>query len=72
MNKWISVKERLPEPGQKCVIYSGNYYYASYEPYKDDKRYQVGPWLFTICPCCEWIDGDGVTYWQPLQEIPRD
>lgn len=55
-NKWISVKDRLPDSGEDVLVYT---VYGSFD---------VG---FYASNCKEWccyalIEGVKVTHWQPL------
>lgn len=68
-NKWISVKERLPENTNNVLIYGGYGYIIAY-------RDIVGNCWEPI-----WVDQEtgtpyvmdcDVTHWQPLPEPPQD
>lgn len=67
VNKWISVKDRLPEIGKSVLIYY---------PKWDGDEIQVAKlegdgMMFDICG--EFNIGTGViTHWMPLPEPPKD
>ena len=66
-DKWISIKERLPEKGQSVLIYY---------PKWDGDEIQVAKLepdgiMFDICG--EFNIGIGcITHWQPLPAMPRE
>ena len=62
MSNWISVKERIPEPGEKFIGYSkwGNINIYRRREF-GDKPYAVGGLDF---------DKD-ILYWMPLPELPK-
>jgi hypothetical protein len=66
MNKWISVKDELPDKDQDVLIYRGNhisdmmyvYTYLGNNEWEDDYGY----WSRT--------DDEGITHWMPLPTPP--
>lgn len=66
MSNWISVKDRLPEPGQRVIVFSAKGKFIG-EGWMDAKR--------------KWFRYDGfasvellfgtVTHWQPFPEPPE-
>ena len=69
MNEWISVKERLPEHGQRVLVCD----------VRDHNRY-AGVWIFEKGPddgsdCWGDVGGwwqplDAATHWMPLPALP--
>lgn len=64
MNKWISVKDKMPENCQECLTYGYDNFFRFSGFYID--RYQTDK---------GWIIADGysrntVTHWMPLPEPP--
>jgi hypothetical protein len=71
--KWISVKDRLPDNNQEILVYSNTleakevrkltpyacYYYDGFMSYGDNLSQQ---WLSTIT----------ITHWMPLPEPPKE
>lgn len=55
--KWISVEERLPEPGKWVLAYCGSY--ANW--------FVLNKWCGT-----EWLHVMPVTHWMPLPEPPKE
>ena len=87
MSKWISVKDKLPEPEQEVLLYTvttetyGKHkerktqYHNIYYGYCED-----GEWLTSYCYGCEFISKMNekfpnevieVTHWMPLPEPPK-
>lgn len=59
-SEWISVKDRLPEEGENVLTYGARPFYdVVYVNRLIDKK--NGEWLY-----------DGVTYWMPLPELPKE
>lgn len=64
---WISVEERLPEPGQRVLVFEALYA-------EQEVRGYVGPCNNTVTHI--WSDNDGHEYieyyshWQPLPPPP--
>lgn len=59
---WVSVKDRLPEAGVKCLI-------------RDMKDAAIG--MYMENGIWQWADGDfyakgGITHWMPLPEPPKE
>ena len=64
--KWISVEERLPEPGQGVLVYD-DCEYMSVADYTHDKHF---PTVYEF-----HVNGEyepGVTHWMPLPEPPKE
>ncbi len=64
--KWISVEERLPEPGQGVLVYD-DCGYMSVADYTHDKHF---PTVYEF-----HVNGEyepGVTHWMPLPEPPKE
>lgn len=68
MNKWINVKDQLPEKNQGVLIYRGQfigdlisvYTYIGNNEWEDEYGY----WSRT--------DDEGITHWMSLPEPPRE
>ena len=54
--KWISVKDRLPEPNQKVLAYRADSK-GTYEEYR---------------LCFGWALKGAITHWMPLPEPPKE
>lgn len=74
MNEWISVKDRLPDNKQKCLICNSRdrqYFSAIYDPnYQDGNMSYTfdGGWVTNICMCCDlWLGK--IDYWMPIPEF---
>jgi hypothetical protein len=74
--EWISVKDKLPEIGQLCVITDGGTYLCG--DYRECKREEDESWRYIvddrwdtfICLCC---DGNiTVTHWMPLLLLSKE
>ena len=73
MPKWISVKERLPENAQRCIVITGfqhpDVYVATY--YEISSRGNPnGDWIFDDGD--GWLDTVAAVYWMPLPDLPRE
>ena len=77
MSKWISVKERLPEEGQRVLVFAdgrygdeGLFFDARFNP----KHYGIGEPFRETGDC--GIPGEGfmgnVTHWMPLPPAPNE
>lgn len=70
MSEWISVKDRLPEDKQNCIIY-----HNLYEPYENCGVYksEFKHWHNDDELGFDIIDelGHGVTHWMPMPEAPK-
>lgn len=68
MNKWINVKDKLPEKNEDVLIYRGAYIgnlisvytYIGHNEWEDDYGY----WIRT--------DDEGITHWMPLPAPPKE
>ena len=59
--EWISVEERLPEVGEKVLVYS-----------KSEDFYGIGQYSKYLKKFCVMrIDGENVTHWMPLPQPPK-
>lgn len=55
-SRWISVRDRLPEPDQKVLAYTAESR-GAFEEYR---------------LCCGWAIKGAVTHWMPLPEPPKE
>ena len=66
-DKWVSVKDSLPEPGQSVLIYYPKWEGDEIQVAKLDED------RITFDICGEFNVGTGyVTHWQPLPGMPRE
>lgn len=70
VNQWISVKDRLPEPGKEVLVWYRYTWGAGFTSY----RFGISKWYSNIK---RWYEGClpkdiEVLYWQPLPEPPKD
>ena len=69
--KWISVKDKLPNEGERVLIYApktqNKYYVATFYILRDEIKFAMNIYGMSYC----WYAED-VTYWQPLPEPPED
>lgn len=65
---WISVKDRLPEPEEKVLIYTktGCLKYAQYH----DEPNVVNPWYVYEDQARAWTNV--ISHWMPLPEPPKE
>lgn len=56
-DKWISVKDRLPERYERILTYD------KYSGVKEN-------WLLSSYPCVSWSCGFHVTHWMPMPSEP--
>ena len=71
--KWISVKERLPENAQRCIVITGFQHpdvcIATY--YEISSRGNPnGDWIFDDGD--GWLDTVAADYWMPLPKLPEE
>ena len=71
--KWISVKERLPENAQRCIVVTGFPYpdvcVATY--YGISSRGNPnGDWIYDDGD--GWQDTVAAVYWMPLPKLPEE
>jgi hypothetical protein len=69
-DRWISVKDRLPEPKKEVLVWYRYTWGAGFTSY----RFGVSKWYSNIK---RWYEGClpkdfEVLYWQPLPEPPKD
>lgn len=64
MMGWISIKERLPQPMTRVLVWVGNV-----APHEMIAYLQNGEWQRTYCPSL--IREIYVNYWMPLPEEPE-
>jgi hypothetical protein len=81
MNKWISVKDRLPDKNGKYLCYCGESFIKTTDIYsfaknlkkvdKYDFRDKKAGWYSYDS---EWgyFERSGVTHWMPLPEPPKE
>ena len=62
--KWISVKDRLPEPWKQVLIYS-------LHDFCESAVYIGVPGKWRVTWNHEMLDADSVTHWMPLPEPPK-
>ena len=62
---WISVKDRLPEKGERVLILS------RYGHISDAELHEHGGGLMVFDPL-GYVVGEHVKYWMPLQEPPKE
>jgi hypothetical protein len=70
VNRWISVKDRLPEPEKEVLVWYRYTWGAGFTSY----RFGISRWYSNIK---RWYEGClpkdiEVLYWQPLIEPPKD
>lgn len=68
--RWISVKDRLPEPEKDVLVWYRYTWGAGFTSY----RFGISKWYSNIK---RWYEGylpkdSVVLYWQPLPESPKD
>ena len=73
MPEWVSVKERLPENAQSCIVITGfqppDVCVATY--YEISSRGNPnGDWIFDDGD--GWLDTVAAVYWMPLPDLPRE
>lgn len=64
MNKWISVKDRLPEETCRCLVCCGDGYIC-------DTNYSVVHKLFNVNGDKTQFAFKDVTHWMPLPDLPN-
>lgn len=64
MSEWVSVEDRLPEPGEQVI---------GLRPNKTWDRCECNPIYFEGLPCWYMPEGprDDITHWMPLPEPPK-
>lgn len=68
MDKWISVKDKLPEDKNKLLIFeSDNIEIGRYNPSK--KRFEL--FELDYFGGMDWCKDEYVTHWMPLPEPPK-
>ena len=72
MPEWVSVKERLPENAQRCIVITGFQHsdvcVATY--YEISSRGNPnGDWIFDDGD--GWLDTVAADYWMPLPKLPE-
>jgi hypothetical protein len=71
ISQWISVKDRLPNDGERVLIYvpktQNKYYVATFYTLRDEIKFAMNIYGMSYC----WYAND-VTHWQPLPEPPKD
>ena len=71
VNPWISVKDKLPDEGERVLIYAprtqNQYYVAMFYTLHDEIKFAMNVYGTSYC----WYAED-VTHWQPLLELPKD
>ena len=70
IDRWISIKDRLPEPEKEVLIWYRYTWGAGFTSY----RFGISKWYSNIK---RWYEGClpkdfEVLYWQPLPEPPQD
>ena len=64
VQEWISVKDRLPEPGKQVLIYS-RYDFC-------ESAFYIGvPGKWRVTWNHEMLDADSVTHWMPMPLAPE-
>lgn len=67
MMDWISIKDRLPNPGERVLAYAID---DDKLPYLDCNYFEAahysGQWYENVDSCCIHV-----THWMPLPEPPR-
>ena len=71
MSEWISVKTRLPEKNQVCLIYIPGFYHAEIKKVVD---IDFGTWDGTEFQWCLTgiYENETITHWMPLPEPPEE
>ena len=69
--KWISVKDKLPDEGERVLIYAprtqNQYYVAMFYTLRGEIKFTMNIYGISYC----WYAED-VTYWMPLPKPPKD
>jgi len=60
---WISVKDRLPEDGQRVMIYNGGEVMDGFNWWKEDRIFQND--------CDQIFEQEEIWFWHPLPEPPK-
>lgn len=73
MPEWVSVKERLPDNAQRCIVITGFQHsdvcVATY--YEISSRGNPnGDWIFDDGD--GWLDTVAAVYWMPLPNLPKE
>ena len=64
VQEWISVDDRLPEPGKQVIIYSRCDFCES--------AFHIGiPGKWRVTWNHEMLDADSVTHWMPIPQPPK-
>lgn len=63
MSEWISVKDRLPKPRKKVMVFAGNYVFVV--AFLDDRET-----LWRTAWNHDVIEARHVSHWMPLPEPP--
>ena len=73
MDKWISVKDRLPEDGQNCILYypENNPEFVSGEYDNEFNRWYYAYEEYSYRPAFNELQ-DGITHWMPMPDPPED
>jgi len=71
---WISVKDRLPEDGQNCILYHPDYplkfFSGIYDPNMKTWYYADEGYNFAAEPASG--NEHGITHWMPMPEPPKE
>ena len=74
MNKWISVKDKLPDLNQRVLIYVNSNLNSKFNSieigYPEDCQYEDIKIIWNHQDFCSWTDKE-VTHWMPLPELPK-
>lgn len=67
-NKWINVKDKLPIIHKDVLVYHGKFIgeLMNIYTYMGDNE-----WIDESGYLCS-TDGEGITHWQPLPELPKE
>ena len=68
MSEWISVKDRLPEIGVFCLVFSSETSIGDFVGYLESDNY----WKCYVPTEGRSNDNDWVTHWMPLPEPPNE
>lgn len=63
--EWISVKDKLPEENQNCIIWTGSAFMSAFYLGNDK-------WWLDYYDRTQTVTSDWFTHWMPLPEPPKE